>query len=259
MGTLRFAHPTAVCGAGGRGKRGSYNEDEMDTRPQDMLVRELEAVLGRRVDALERENERLKRFGTIAMGVGALMLLITTVMLISIRVNAGQVQEVVEANRFVLRDGDGHIRALIGVNQDNSSRLVLQDRDGRERLRLTLLADGSPGVSFTDREGKSRAVLGLLPDETATLVFADRWGKTRAVLGLSPDESSTLVFADRNGETRVGVGVEADGSAGVTLYENEPARPAPAVDAETPAEVPTEADAAEPTTQAQANRSRARS
>jgi hypothetical protein len=198
---------------------------ELGTEPRAHdLVRELGAVLGRRIDDLERENQRLKRNGTLVMGLGALMLLITSLMLISMRMGSAGVADVVEANRFVLRDGDGHIRAIIGVNQDNSSRVVLQDRDGRERLRLSLLADGSPGVSFADREGKSRLVLGLLPDETATLVFADRWGKSRAVLGLSPDESSTLVFADRNGETRVGVGVESDGSAGMTLFEREPVR-----------------------------------
>jgi hypothetical protein len=218
---------------------------EIGTEPrvQD-LVRELEAVLGRRVDDLEKENQKLKRNGTLMMGAVALMLLVTTVMLISMRISAGSVAEVVEANRFVLRDGDGHIRALIGVNQDNAARIVLQDRDGRERLRMSLLPDGSPGVSFADREGRSRAVLGLLPDETSTLVFADRWGKSRAVLGLSSDESSTLVFADRNGETRVGVGVESDGTAGMTLFDREPVRangdPATVVDA--PVEIPATPD-----------------
>jgi hypothetical protein len=186
------------------------------------IVRELEAVLGRRVDALERENQRLKRYGTIATGVVGAMLLLNATMLIAMRAQEGQVADVVESRRFVLRDGDGHVRGVLGVNNDGASRLVLQDRDGRERLRLALLADGSPGMSFADREGRSRAVLGLLADETSTLVFADRSGKTRAVLGLSPDEASTLVFADRNGETRVGLGVEADGSAGLTVFEKEP-------------------------------------
>jgi hypothetical protein len=200
------------------------NEIRTEPRAAD-LIRELEAVLGRRVDELERQNRTLKRNGAIVFGVSALMLLVAAVMLISMSAG-GRVAEVIEANRFVVRDGDGHVRAMIGVSPDGATRFVLQDRDGRERLRMSLLADGSPGVSFADREGKSRAVLGLLPDETATLVFADRWGKTRAVLGLSPDESSTLVFADRNGETRVGVGVEADGTAGMTLFERDaPASP----------------------------------
>jgi hypothetical protein len=213
------------------------SEIRTEPRAQD-IVRELEAVLGRRVDELERENRKLRRNGTLVMGLGALMLLATASMLISLRAGTGQVAEAVEANRFVLRDADGHVRAVLGLNPDGATRLVLQDRDGRERLRLSLLADGSPGVSFTDREGRTRAVLGLLPDETSSLVFADRWGKTRAVLGLSADESSTLVFADRNGETRMGVGVESDGSAGVTLFEREAAQAGAPEPAEEPEAAP---------------------
>lgn len=193
-----------------------------EATPQ-VIVRELEAVLGRRVDALERENQRLKRYGTLVTAIVGGMLLLNAAMLGAMRAQQGRVADAVEARRFVLRDGDGHVRGVLGVGSDGAARMVLQDRDGRERLRMALLADGSPGMSFTDREGRSRAVLGLLADETATLVFADRWGKTRAVLGLSPDESSTLVFADRSGETRVGLGVEADGNAGLTVFEKEPA------------------------------------
>jgi hypothetical protein len=200
------------------------SEIGVEPRAQD-IVRELEAVLGRRIDELERENQKLRRLGTLMVGVFGVMLLITSVLLVSMRMSAGAVPEVVEANRFIVRDADGHIRAIIGLSADGASRIVLQDRDARERLRLSLLPDGSPGMSFTDREGRSRAVLGLLPDETATLVFADRYGKSRAVLGLSPDESSTLVFADRNGEARVGLGIESDGSAGVTMFDREPAPP----------------------------------
>jgi hypothetical protein len=201
------------------------NEMETEPRAQDM-VRELAAVLGRRVDELERENGRLRRSAFVMMGLGALLLLITSGMLASMHRNEARVAEVVEAKRFVLRDGEGHVRAVIGVNPDNSSRFVLQDRDGHERLRMSLLADGSPGMAFSDRTGKARAVLGVLADETSTLVFADRSGRTRAVLGLSSDEASTLVFADRYGEMRVGVGVESDGSAGVTLFEKDTAQPA---------------------------------
>lgn len=192
------------------------------------IVRELEAVLGRRVDALERENQRLKRYGTLTTALVGGMLLLNAAMLGAMRAREGRVADVVEARRFVLRDADGHVRSVLAVGNDGAARLVLQDRDGRERLKMALLADGSPGMSFADREGRSRAVLGLLADETSTLVFADRSGKTRAVLGLSPDESSTLVFADRNGETRVGLGVEADGSSGLTVFEKEPAHAAPA-------------------------------
>jgi hypothetical protein len=210
------------------------SESEVEIAPAD-LIRELDAALSRRVDELERQNRDLRRSGKLMV---AAVLALFAVTLIVLRGAVGGVAESVEARRFVLRGADGQIRAVLGTTPDGASRLALQDGEGRERLKLTMLADGSPGMAFADRDGRSRAVLGLLSDETATLAFADRRGKTRAVLGVSPDESSTLVFADRNGETRVGVGVEADGSSGLTVFEKEPARPAPAA---APADSTTEA------------------
>jgi hypothetical protein len=196
-----------------------------DPRPEAAdVVRELEAVLGRRLDDVEREHRVLRQRSRFAQaGLSAVIVLLGGA-LVSLRVATSGVHEVVEARRFVLLDTEGNSRAVISVDADDASRIVLQDPDGRERLRLSLLADGSTGMAFADRQGQSRAVLGLLPDETSTLVFADRLGQTRAVLGLSPDESTTLLFADRAGNTRVEIDVDANGSPAVSVYERgEPA------------------------------------
>jgi hypothetical protein len=185
------------------------------------LIRELEAVLGRRVDELERDNRRLRR-RSLLLGGGVMTALgFSAVLLFTAATSDSRVADVIQANRFVLRDADGQIRGSFGLTPEGGSRMVLQDPTGRERMRMTLLADGSPGMSFTDSEGRSRVVLGFLPDETANLVFADRLGRTRAVFGLMPDESSTLVFADRHGDTRVGLGIDLNGSAGLTLLDAE--------------------------------------
>ncbi len=206
---------------------------KMEANPQD-LVRELEAVLGRRVEQLERENRQLKRTGTFMFVAVAAMFLLTAGMLFAMRAQDGRVADVLEAHRFVLRDSEGHMRGLMGFNADGAPRIILHDRDGRERLRLTLLGDGSPGLSLADREGRSRTVFGLLPDETSTLVFADRTGATRAVFGLGAEDSPTLVFTDRAGATRVGLSVDAEGDPSFTLYEQEQALPGEGTPAEQP-------------------------
>lgn len=192
----------------------------MDGRSGD-LIRELEAVLGRRVDELEIENARLRRRSQMLSAgvIAALLLAVATALFV--RVERTRVADVVQARQFVLRDGNGNVRAVLGQTPEGGARLSMQDPSGRDRLRLTLLADGSPGLSFADAEGRSRAVLAFLPDETANLVFADRTGRTRAVFGLMPDESSTLVFADRAGETRVGLGVDAAGAGGLSVFERD--------------------------------------
>lgn len=201
------------------------------------LMREVEAVLVRRVEEVERENDRLKRRGValmigtgVALGLSALALAAGLA-----RDSNDHVAGVLQAQKFVLRDSDGMIRGLLENTDNGGARFVLQDRDGRERMKLTLLSDGSPGLTFADREGESRAVLGLLPDETANLVFADQAGRTRAVLGLSADESPTLVFADRNGITRLGMSVGPGGEPDFTLFEREQTGAAPAPIPESPA------------------------
>jgi hypothetical protein len=198
----------------------SDHEAGMDERSAD-LIRELEAVLGRRVDELEIENTRLRRSTSLLAAAALVALALSIGTTLFVQTSRGRVADVVQARQFVLRDAAGHVRAVIGSTAEGGSRFSMQDRSGRDRLRLTLLADGSPGLSFADPEGRSRAVLAFLPDETVNLVFADRTGRTRAVFGLMPDESSTLVFADRLGETRIGLGVDAGGDAGLSLFERD--------------------------------------
>lgn len=193
----------------------------MTSSAQD-LVREVEGILSRRMEHLERENSKLKKLiALVSAGVGVALALCFGLLMVGFR----GVGETVEASRFSLRDEAGLVRGMFELDEKGTPQIVLRDRDGRERAKLALIADGSPGLTLADREGRSRVVLGVLPDQTANLAFADAGGKTRSVLGLAPNGSSTLVFADRAGETRVGVGVDATGQPGITLYETDQPSP----------------------------------
>jgi hypothetical protein len=199
--------------------------------------RELEAVLGRRMDALTNENVAVKkqlRWALIGLGV---VFFVTLVLAFLAAPRAAGVAETVQSNQFVLRDQTGLVRGLWEIEQGSGPRLVLRDGDGRERIRLSLLSDGSPGVTLGDREGRPRVVLGLLPDGTTNLVFADAAGTTRAVLGHSSTEATTLVLADRAGFTRAGLVVDADGEGALTLYERDD-QPTAAPSTEAPAPSP---------------------
>lgn len=202
------------------------SEATLEPSPQD-LVREMEAALVRRLERVEQENAQLRQRSRLFTLGGAAVAGILTLLLIGRLASAfsGGTADVVEARRFVLRDGDGVVRGVWEMTDNGASRLVLRDRDARERVRLTLLPDGSPGLTLADRNGRSRTVLGLLPDQTTTLTFADQAGKARTVLGVPSDGSSTLVFADASGETRVSVGVDAAGKPGVTVFENDTSVP----------------------------------
>lgn len=183
--------------------------------------RELEAVLGRRMDSMATENETLRK--QLRWTTTAIVLLFVAIVVLGYLAapRAAGVAESLQANQFVLRDGSGLVRGLWELEEGAGPRMVLRDSDGRERVRLSLLADGSPGVTLGDREGRPRVVLGLLPDGTTNLVFADGAGNTRALLGHSSADATTLLLADRDGFTRAGLVVDSNGEGALTLYEED--------------------------------------
>lgn len=201
--------------------------------------RDVEEALGRRIEQLEQENQRMRRItrtGLIGVGV-AFGVSLVVLAVFGTGGSSALSADTVEATRFVLRDPGGREQGEWVAAQDGSSRFVLRDSDGRERLRLSLQPDGATGVSFTDDGGRARAALALLPDQTANLVFADRGGRTRAVLGYSPDEDAfRIAFGDGRGEERAWLGVAPSGQPGFSLTEDRPAAaPAEAAgDPETP-------------------------
>ncbi len=179
-----------------------------------------EAALGHRLDELERDNRRLRRYATTMLVVVAMVLGLGAAMVwYSGVAGLPGAPQTVTARPFTLRDAKGAVRGAWGVAEDGSVRLVLSDPNGRQRVRLSLLQDGSAGLSFADSADRKLAVLGLLPDHTTNLALTDPVGIPRAVLGVSPDGSSNLVFADQSGSTRAGLGVDSRGLGTFTLAE----------------------------------------
>lgn len=195
-----------------------------------------EAALSRRLEEVEREYRRLRRFNVILLAIVAIILgLGTALVTVSSRYGVpGTVADIVAARQFVLRASDGTVRGVWGIDKDGALRLVLQDAKARPRAKLNLLADGSSGLTFSDSAGRARAVFAFLPDESTSLVLADETGKSRVVLGITNEGSANVVFADRAGATRAGLGVDRNGSGAFTLLdrtgreaaESEPAPPA---------------------------------
>ena len=175
-----------------------------------------------RLEQIERDNRRLRRYTTIMLVVVAMVLGLGTALIwYSVRSGLPGSPLSVSAQQFVLRDNDGTTRGAWGLGEDGAVRLVLNDREGRQRVRLSLLRDGSAGLSFADSADRKLAVFGLLPDYTTNLALTDPAGIPRAVLGVSPNGSSNLVFADRSGSTRAGLGVDSRGLGTFTLAERE--------------------------------------
>jgi hypothetical protein len=192
------------------------------TKPADAAAAQLraEAALGHRLDELERDNRRLKRYTTTMLVIVALVLgLGAALVFYSGKAGLPGSPQTVSAQQFVLRDGKGTIRGAWGVTDDGSARISLNDERGRQRVRLSLLEDGSAGLSFADTADRKLAVLGLLPDHTTSLVLTDPGGIPRVVLGVQANGSSNIVFADQSGSTRAGLGVDTKGLGTFTLAD----------------------------------------
>jgi hypothetical protein len=171
-----------------------------------------EGRIAHRLDELERDNRRLRRYTTMMFVVTAMVLGLGAALIwYSVRSGLPGSPTTVSASQFVLRDAQGNVRGAWGLDKEGSVRFALSDAGERQRVRLSLLQDGSAGLSFSDSADRKLAVLGLLPDHTTNLALTDPAGIPRAVLGVASDGSSNLVFADREGAARAGLGVDSRG------------------------------------------------
>lgn len=194
----------------------------------DYRVREIEARLERRIEALESQRGRLQWTARI-MGAAfvATLIPLAIVLLAVFGHDRALTASSVSTQAVVLRDAAGVTRGHLDVGADGRVQFSLSDRDGQGRIRLTVLADGSPGVTLSDANARPRAVLGYLPDGTTNLVFADAQGTSRAVVGVEPDGASHALFSDRTGRIRTLVGVGADGIPAVSVLDSDRQGPYP--------------------------------
>jgi hypothetical protein len=179
-------------------------------------------ALADRVRELERENGRLKWFGSAAllvvlalMGVGA------------IRAEGRQdrSEKVIRAERFLAVDergrellaigtsvaekGNGTIEFLdrsgkrcmsLGLGADDTPFVLLTRRDGRDELALEMRPGMGMAVSLRDRKRDSGLLLGTSPEGVAALGFMGEGGTAILQMGVNPDGSSALIFRDKDGK-----------------------------------------------------------
>ena len=137
--------------------------------------------LGQRLDRVERENRWLKQAGVVALAViGAVALMG--------QATPSKVVEVVEAQRFILRDLKGINRGGLQVMDDGRPILHLADENGLTRAELVVLSNNTPALYFYDYERgrdvgrKYLAWLGVSKHGSVTLALIDREEQSQAQL-----------------------------------------------------------------------------
>jgi|SRR5579883_471119 len=189
--------------------------------------RELEALLSR-VGRLERENRWFKR------GVLALLAVIVSVGLMAQtkQTAAGSqkqrartpakpaakpaeppapgpvVATTVEAQEFVLKDGNGHVRAELAMMGSTPS-LKFKDESGSALITLALNSDapGGPLLLMSDPQHHASVALSVLENAGPQFSLAGERPDIQVRMGVTPDGTS-LDLSDKDGfMTSIGNGV----------------------------------------------------
>ncbi len=127
-------------------------------------------TLARRLDRVERENRWLKQAGVVALAVIAAVVLMG-------QATTAKVAKVIEAEKFVLRDGQGRERAALEMKV-GVVRLVLKDQDGGARALVGISPKGGSGLYFYDPKHLLRIILAVYPDGSPRLVLREKDGET---------------------------------------------------------------------------------
>jgi hypothetical protein len=183
-------------------------------------TREFHALLSR-VERLEKENRRLKQ------GALAFLLLIASVGLMaqtkqkppastSSQRPKGRAPvapapagpTAVEAQSFILKDSNGHVRAELGLTGSTPS-LKFKDESGSALVTLALNSDapGGPLLLLSDPQHHASVALSVLEHAGPQLSLTGERADIQLHMGVAPD-GTTLELSDKDGfTTSIGSGV----------------------------------------------------
>jgi hypothetical protein len=132
---------------------------------------------------------------------------------------AGGCHEAIAAGEFQLVDKNGHVRAVLGLNDEDEPRLLFLD--GNEKPRLSIyLEDGQPGINLADNTEHVRATLGLDDDSQPSLLLLDEKEKIHASLTMAGGEGPGLDLFDDNEMLRASLALlRGDALPSLTLVD----------------------------------------
>lgn len=164
-------------------------------------------TLEERIEHLELENRSLRRMmlGAVVLFGGCLAVAVTS----GVRAQTKAVPRIVEAERFVLKDAQGHVHGFLGISPHGAS-LSLHDGDGRPFVSLD-----DVGLHILDGNGNSRARISL-DKNRSSISLNDGSGKADALLSVDEDGPRIAIS---EGEGLASLWVDAKKQAGLLLTD----------------------------------------
>ena len=122
----------------------------------------------------------------------------------------------VVAQKFLLQDAKGVVRAAWGINDQGEVLLALMDARGRGRADIGVTADGLPRFELFDSAGNTRALVNVDEQDTPSLALHDG-RKARAIVGVM-GQGPYLALADEQSRRQITLGV-GPGTAQILLED----------------------------------------
>jgi hypothetical protein len=145
------------------------------------------------VDCLRLGNE-LRRWRRACVGA-----LVAITSLLFMGAHFSQIPKVVEAERFVLRDKAGKIRADLSISAEDLVGLVLFDREEKQRVGMAVYPDRTASFKlFSDSEGTRMSMFMTKDGSGATYFYHEE--KPKVVVGMNSDGTPTLDLSDKDGK-----------------------------------------------------------
>jgi hypothetical protein len=145
--------------------------------------------------------------------------------------------QTVVAERFLLTDSNGTVRAVLGVNEQGEVLFGLSDARGNIRADVSVTAEGLPRVELCDSAGNTRALV-CVDEQDAPAISLYDGRMTRLVLRVNAEgpfvaladeqsrrqvtltatrDSALALFQDHDGRATVAAGIGADQTAGFSV------------------------------------------
>lgn len=171
-----------------------------------------EAELVSRLERLERDNRRLRRFVfAAAVLVAALAAIYAT----------QPVPQVVRAHSFEVIDNSGKVRAKMAVQPNGESFIQVNNEQEHPRAALVASASGVTTIGIFDAQGQAVASLGTDAVSGSGIISAnDAGGHTRvALIAEDSHGGCDLWLLGANGNKRADLTVSSSGSPAIILSD----------------------------------------
>ncbi len=157
-----------------------------------------------RLDGLERQNIQLR---WVAAGLSFVAVLV----FVEARAGSSRQSGTIEAEKLVLKDKEGRVRARLGVDGVEPT-LVMFDSRGRQQINLGIAGNDFSSLTFSN-SGQTRMLLQSKGDGNASFRIFDRDEKSTASWFMTPKGATGLSFA--NDQHGIAMGIDREGQSAI--------------------------------------------